>query len=49
MLTNTAWENLVKISNSLDVSVSELIERLARKFNIGVGQDDCDSHSHSFA
>lgn len=42
MLTNTAWENLVTTSDSLEISVSELIERLARNLNIHVLEDDCD-------
>lgn len=41
MLTNTAWEKLVKTSNSLEISVSELIERVARNL-ANIKQDDCD-------
>lgn len=42
MLTNTAWENLVKTSNSLEISVSELIERVARNISANINFDDCD-------
>ena len=40
MLTNSAWENLVKASNSLEISLSELIERVGININANIKQDD---------
>ncbi|QSV62804.1 MAG: hypothetical protein HEQ26_08595 [Dolichospermum sp. DL01] len=42
MVTNTAWENLIKASNSLEISVSELIERVGRNMYGDIKKDDCD-------
>ena len=42
MVTNTAWDNLVKASDSMEISVSELIERVARNINVNIKKDDCD-------
>jgi hypothetical protein len=42
MVTNTAWENLIKASNSLEISVSELIGRVGRNMYGNIKKDDCD-------
>lgn len=39
MLTNSAYENLVKASNSLEISFSELIERVGININANIRQD----------
>jgi len=41
MVTNTAWENLVRVSSELEISVSELIERMGRNIDDNIKKDDC--------